>query len=104
MIHLIGTIGLVAGAVAATLFCVAYHLSARWWTSPEGRHLMAFTGTLALVLTYSMWRTLTTAPPPLPTGVEVVRMLTFCGVGGLLVQRCWMLARAQIWASWRRRP
>lgn len=102
MIHLLGNVGLVAGAAAALLFCVAYHLSARWWTSPEGRHLMSFTGTLAAVLSYSTWRTLTSPPLPLPASVEVVRALIFCAVAGLLVWRCWMLGRAQIWASWRR--
>lgn len=103
MIHLIGTVGLVAGAVAATLFVVAYHLSARWWVSEEGRHLMSFTATMAAVLTYTAVRTLTTPARELPRSVEVVRALIFCTVAGLLVWRCWMLGRAQIWASWRRR-
>jgi hypothetical protein len=96
VIHLMGTVGLVVGAVAATGFCVLYHLSARWWRSEEGWHLMSFTGALALVFDWLAWRTLAVEPRPVPLGVGVTRAVIYWAVASLLVWRLWLLWRRQI--------
>lgn len=102
MIHLLGTIALLAGAVVATLFVVLYHLSAHWWGSEEGWHVMSFTGAIAAVLDFTSVRALTATPLHLPPGVDVARTLIFGTVAGLLAWRLWMLYRIQIRPSWRR--
>lgn len=96
MIHLLGTIGLLAGGAAATLFVILYHLSARWWTSEEGRHLMSFTGVMAVVLDFVAIRTLTVSSPHVSLAIEIIRLVIYGLVGGLLVWRLWMLYRIQI--------
>lgn len=102
MINLLGDIAVFVGALAATAFVIAYHLSARWWKSEEGRHLMCFTGVIALALDYSSWRVVTAPMRPLPLTVDLIRTLLFAAIAALLVWRFWMLARRQIWAPWRR--
>lgn len=103
MIQAIGTFGLVIGAAAATLFVVLYHLSARWWHSEEGCHLMTFTAAVAASLDYAAVRTLTAAPRALPLGVGVIRAAIYCTIAVLLLWRLWMLYRLQIRPELRRR-
>lgn len=93
---MLGTIGLVAGAAAATAFVVLYHLSARWWRSEEGIHLMAFTGALAVVFDWIAMRTFLANPRPVSLGVEITRAVIYCTVAALLVWRLWLLYRLQI--------
>lgn len=102
LIHLLGTIGLIGGGAAATVFVVLYHLSARWWTSEEGWHLMSFTGAIAAVEDYTAIRTLTVTPRPISLTVDISRLVIFGLVGGLLVWRLWMLYRIQVRSSRRR--
>lgn len=102
MIHAIGDIGVLVGAVAATVFVVAYQLTARWWRSEEGRHMMSFTTVIAVALDYASWRVLTAQPWPYPPAVDAIRTGIFCAIAVLMVWRCWILGRRQIWASWRR--
>ncbi|TDD97656.1 putative phage holin [Actinomadura rubrisoli] len=96
MIQLLGTIGLVAGAVAATAFVGLYHLSARWWRSEEGIHLMAFTGALAVVFDWQSVRALIVGMRQVSLGVEITRAAIYCTVAALLVWRLWLLYRLQI--------
>ena len=56
----LGTTLLMAlGWLATATFVVSYHLLARWWRYPEGRHLMAFTFCMNVFLTewlaYRIW-------------------------------------------------
>lgn len=104
MIHMLGTVGLVAGAAAATVFVVLYHLSARWWRSEEGIHLMAFTGALAMVFNWLTVRTLLVDPRPVSAGVGVTRAVIYWLVAALLVWRLTLLWRRQIRPGLRRRP
>lgn len=96
MIHLLGTIALCVGALAAWAFVAGYHLSARWWRSEEGWHLQVFTGCLAVILGYSSYRNLTTRARPGGAGLEITRTVIFGVVAACLVWRCWMLYRIQI--------
>lgn len=103
MIHLLGTVSVLAGGVAATLFVVLYHLSARWWTSEEGRHLMSFTFVMAAVLDYVSVRTMVGGSRPPSLGVDVPRFVIFGLVAVLLIWRLLMLYRIQIRPRARRR-
>jgi hypothetical protein len=101
MIHALGDVAQYVGALAAVAFVVAYHLSARWWSSEEGRHLMSFTGVIGLILVWLSWRTFATDQRAPSAGVDIERAAIYCSVAVLLVWRFWMLGRKQIWASWR---
>lgn len=103
MVHLLGTVSLIAGAVTSTMFVALYWVSARWYRSAEGWHLMTFTGVIALVLLFTSYRTLTTAPRPMSAGIDIARLAIFGSVALLLVWRLWLLYRIQIRSS-RRRP
>ena len=94
--RLAGDVGVYVGAVAATLFVAVYHLSARWWESAEGRHMMSFTAAMALILDYSGVRLLLAALPPVPPDVAVARAAVFDVVALLLVWRLELLWRLQI--------
>lgn len=96
LIHLLGTLSLLAGGLAATVFVALYHLSARWWASEEGWHLMAFTGALGAVLDFVAARTLATPPRPTGITVEAIRLAIYALVAVLLLWRLWMLYRIQI--------
>ncbi|KAB2347361.1 putative phage holin [Actinomadura rudentiformis] len=96
MIQLIGTIGLVAAAVTSTTFCLLYHLSARWWRSEEGWHLMSFTAALAVVFDWVTVRSFLAGARPVSLGVEIARAVIYCTIAALLMWRCWLLYRRQI--------
>lgn len=94
MTHWIGTALIVVSAVLAIAICVLYHLSARWWESETGRHVMSFTGVIALILT--LW----TIGALTQTGDRpwwgTVRLAAFTGVPWVLGWRLWLLIKLQI--------
>lgn len=102
MIHTLGNVALYVGTLAAVAFVVAYHLSARWWSSEEGQHLMSFTALLGVILAWLSCRALDADQPVLALGVDIARSAIYWAVALFLVWRVWMLGRKQIWASWRR--
>jgi hypothetical protein len=77
---------------AALVFCVTYHRLAPWRASETGRHVMAVTAVIGLLGAYtaviSLWPG---AAPPL----RVVRIVVVLAMAGLLVQRKFMVIRAQ---------
>lgn len=82
-----------AGAVCGVLFVVLYALTAPWYRSEEGAHLMAFTGYLTVVLGYIAVTTVTrVAAPSLP----LPRAFVFGGLAALMIWRLSILIRAQI--------
>jgi hypothetical protein len=50
-LYLIGSTLLIASALLSLACVAAQALLARWWETPAGRHVMAFQGVLAAVLT-----------------------------------------------------
>ena len=99
MIELAGSALVVVSAVEALVFCVAYHLSAPWRETTGGRHIMAFTAVLALVLTLWVARLLL----PLDwAGWDVARLVTFAGVPVVLGHRLLLLYRLQIKPAFRK--
>jgi hypothetical protein len=97
----IGTVLVLLSAALAWMFVAGYHLSARWWTSEAGRHLMTFTAVLAVVLTLWSVGALTATKG---TWWLVVRLVAFAGVPVSLGWRAWLLWRLQIWPALRRPP
>lgn len=95
MVHMIGTAALWAGVSAGALFVVVYHLSAPWWKSAEGRHLMSFTGALALILGWLAYRSIFT-PRTLTGAEEWTRAAVYLVVATLMVWRLALLWRRQI--------
>ncbi|NEA22598.1 hypothetical protein [Actinomadura bangladeshensis] len=100
-LHLAGTVALWLGLVSAAMFCGLYHLSAPWWRSAEGWHLMSFTGGLALILGWLAYRSIFAAPPP-TTGDEVGRTIVYSLVAVLMIWRLGLLWRRQIQPAFRR--
>lgn len=90
-------VALVAGA-----FVVVYAVLAPWRTTATGRHVMAVTATIGLFGAY------TVAITQWPTGeVAIVLRMARLGIGlalaALLLQRTWMVVRAQRGGARRRR-
>jgi hypothetical protein len=101
VIHLLGTLSLIVGAAASIAFVALYGVSARWYRSPEGRHLMTFTGAIGTILVFTAYRNLSTTARPSPLGVEIARLVIFGAVAALLVWRFGLLWRIQH-RHWRR--
>lgn len=94
MVQLLGTVLIAVSAVLAVAICVLYHRSARWWESEAGRHVMSFTGVIALVLWLWLIGALTqTQDRP---WWDVVRLVAFTGVPWVLGWRLWLLYKLQI--------
>lgn len=91
--YVVGTALVFVSAALAWAFCIGYHLSARWWESRAGRHLMTFTGALAVVLT--LWAVGAVTPTKGPWW-EVTRLVAFTGIPASLGWRLWLLYRLQI--------
>lgn len=93
MIQWIGTALVVVSAVLAWSVCALYHLSARWWASEVGRHVMTFTAVLALVL--SLW-SVGALVEAKGEWWQVTRLVAFTGVPVSLGWRLWILYRLQV--------
>jgi hypothetical protein len=91
--YVVGTGLVIVSAVLAWAVCVLYHLSARWWESEAGRHVMTFTGVLAVVLT--LWSIGALTPTKGPWW-DVLRLAAFTGVPVSLTWRLWLLYRLQV--------
>lgn len=100
-VHLAGTVALWLSLGSAVTFCGLYHLTAPWWRSAEGWHLMSFTGGLGLILSWLAYRSIFAAPPP-TAGDEVGRTVVYSIVAALMVWRLGLLWRRQIRRAFRR--
>jgi hypothetical protein len=89
--QVIGNVLLVLSALIATAFIVVYHWSALWWRSHDGRHVMAFMASLAMVLDLAMLRLVVGRPE----WFEAVRTLTFVTIPVVLSWRFAILIKAQ---------
>jgi hypothetical protein len=103
VVHLLGTISLIVGAVASVAFVVVYGLAARFYRSAEGWHLMTFTGAIALILTYTSYRNLAAAARPVSLGVDIARLAIFGVVAVLMLWRFGLLWWIQVRRRGRKR-
>lgn len=91
MIATITTIAWSAAGIAAAVFMAAYHLAAPWRASAIGRHMMAFAGAILATVSTVWMRLLWGAQP----WMAALRMACAIAIAALLVQRVWLLLRAQ---------
>ena len=92
--QLAGNIVVTIAAVLGWIFVVQYHLSAPWWRSEMGRHMMTYSAVVAAVLTLSVVRIVGGAGLDTPWFV-LLRLIVFCGVPVAIGWRIVILWRAQ---------
>lgn len=68
---------IVLGAVASLAFLAVYMPSARWWQNRPGRALIALGVELAMILTFSAVRRLTTTPAQLHGSALVAGLIIY---------------------------
>lgn len=95
MIPVLGNILLFISALIATAFVLLYAVSARWWQSEEGRHLMSFNAVISAVLWLSVIRVWVPIPPDTPW-FAVLRLVVFGLVPIVLGWRLYLLVKVQI--------
>jgi hypothetical protein len=87
--------------VAAAVFVTAYAVLAPWRRSGMGRHVMAFSAAVGLLGVYTVlaavWPHGVAA-----TALRVIRVALLVALAALLVQRTWMVVRAQRGSAARR--
>lgn len=83
-----------AVALAAVVFVVTYQRLAPWRESQAGRHIMTFSAAVGALGAYTVAVTLW-PDGPAATVLRVARVVVVLGLAGLLVQRTWMVIRAQ---------
>ncbi|PRX95559.1 putative phage holin [Allonocardiopsis opalescens] len=89
MLHLAGDL-LVHTTTVLALACVIWHgLTARWWESEAGRHVMSFMASLAAVLVWVSIRNLIGEFP----GYEVIRLILFATVPAVFAHRLYLLVK-----------
>ena len=91
--HHVGTFAAVVGSVAAWTFVLKYR-QYRWRTYDEGRHLMAFTLLLAVILSYVSVRALT-GGVVLAIHDEAFRLFVYGSIAAMLLWRVRLLVQAQ---------
>src|SRR5678815_3765573 len=99
ILRLLGTVGLHVSAIEASLFCLLYHLFAPWWRYERGRSIMAFVGTIAVLLDLSALRLFFVSASAIPMGpmwLEGTRLLVFLAVPVTLGWQLRMLWITQI--------
>lgn len=90
---LAGTVALWAAVIFGWGFVLAYTISAPWWRSEEGSHLISFTAFLSVILTYlAVVGLFSTNVPQYP----IVRLLMYGGMAAFMGWRFSLLIRRQI--------
>ena len=81
-------------ALCCTVFAIVYHVNAPWRSTPVGRHVMTFTVAIGALALYTV---LVTVWPtgPTATALRTARVLVLLVIAVLVVQRTWMVWRAQ---------
>lgn len=96
LLHLVGDVAVWVALASAIAFCVTYTLVAPWWSTGEGRHLMAFTAVVGLAFGWLAYRLVTGPHHVLPVTTEAPRASMYTALAGLLVWRLALLLRTQI--------
>ncbi|MDG9701649.1 hypothetical protein [Streptomyces sp. DH37] len=80
--------------LACAAFVVVYHWKAPWWRSDVGRNLMALPSAIGVLCLYTVL--ITVWPEGRPAAVlRSVRTAVVLAIAVLMVQRTWMVWRAQ---------
>lgn len=82
-------------ALAALAFVTAYAVTAPWWRSLVGRHVMAVTAAMGWLGVYTVLITVWPHGTP-AAALRVSRAVVILALAGLLVQRTVMVIRTQL--------
>ncbi len=87
---------LVAADFATSLaFCVAYHLTAKWWAHPIGISLMIYQVVMTITMALTAWRWLAWPDSKPAIFFEISRTIIFAALPPILVWRTWVLIKVQ---------
>lgn len=90
----VNTIASMIAFLACLAFAAVYHHRAPWWRSAVGRNLMGFAGAVGVLCLYTVL--ITVWPHGCTAAVlRSVRTAVLLTIAGLMVQRTWMVVRAQ---------
>jgi hypothetical protein len=84
---------LLADVAASAVFCLTYHLTARWWRHPFGVSLMIYQVLMTAVMAFTAWRVL--GGHPLPAAAEVARRVLFAAIPIMVIWRTVVMVRVQ---------
>lgn len=84
---------ILADFIVSLVFCVAYHVVARWWRHPFGVSLMIYQVLMTGVMGFTAWRVLNGAP--LPWWAEAARTVLFAVLPVTLAWRTVVMIRVQ---------
>ncbi len=81
---------------AASLgFCVAYHITAKWWAHPFGVSIMTYQLIMTVVMGLTAWRWITWTNESPSLYFEILRTLVFAAIPPALIWRTVILLRIQ---------
>ncbi|MFF4489402.1 hypothetical protein ACFY0F_23385 [Streptomyces sp. NPDC001544] len=83
------------GFLACTVFVVVYHLTATWWRSEVGRNQMSFAAAIGLLCLYTVLATVWRSDECALVVLRSIRIVAVAAVIVLMVQRTWLLLKAQ---------
>lgn len=86
----IGNVLLICAALVCTA-SVVMHARVAWWRSEMGRHLMAYMAVMAATLDLGVIRSFFGDT----WWFSLLRLIVFCGVPIVMVQRLWLQIKAQ---------
>lgn len=81
--------------VASLAFCVAYHLTAKWWEHPIGVSLMIYQVVMTAFMALTAWRWIVWPDGDPSPAFEVVRTVSFAALPVVLLWRTAVLIRVQ---------
>ncbi|WP_432136845.1 putative phage holin [Streptomyces sp. bgisy154] len=82
-------------ALACVVFAVTYHVRASWWRSEVGRNLMMFAAAVGVLCAHTVLVTFLHGDEHVLTALRSVRTVVLLLVAVLMVQRTWLLVKAQ---------
>lgn len=83
------------GFLACATFVAIYHLTATWWRSEVGRNQMAFAAAIGLLCLYTVLATIWQSDECVLIVLRSIRTVAVAAVIVLMVQRTWLLLKAQ---------
>lgn len=98
LLFTLGNVALWGASITGFLFCVFYTLTATWWKSEVGWHLMSWSAATEFIFAYLAFASLVRKPgAALPaTNLLWIRFVVFAVFWFLIAWRFWMVARAQL--------
>ena len=98
MLYTLGTFSLWGATITGFLFLVFYSLTATWWKSEVGWHLMSWSAATEAIFAYLAFASVVRKPGAAlpPANLLCIRLAVFAVFWFLIAWRFWMVARAQL--------